>query len=31
MGTFSEKLVSKDVQDKFAEYEKQIEDGTFGE
>ena len=29
MGTFSEKLVSKDVQDKFAEYEKQIEDGTF--
>ena len=30
MGTFSDKLVSKDIQDKFAEYEKQIADGTFG-
>ena len=31
MGTFSDKLVSQDIQDKFAEYEKQIADGTFGE
>lgn len=30
MGTFSDAIVSKDTQAKFAEYEQQISEGTFG-
>ncbi|WP_433568993.1 BMP family protein [Tractidigestivibacter sp.] len=31
VGTFSDKLVSQEIQDEFAEYAKQIEEGTFGQ